>query len=109
MKIRNIRKYNVITLNKVLEHVINPIAMLRKAKKYLRNKGFIYVEVPDAENASKEGKNREEFYIDHFHVFSKLSLTLMCKNAGLQTISVNRINEPSGKFTLFAFISFKTS
>ena len=105
MKIKNIYKYNIITLNKVLEHVINPIALLRKAKSNLHNDGFIYVEVPDAEEASKEGKNREEFFIDHVHVFSKLSLINMCKNAGLQTIKIERVNEPSGKFTLFAFIS----
>ena len=106
MKIKNIGKYNIITLNKVLEHVRDPIAMLRKAKTNLLRDGFIYIEVPDAEEASKEGKNREEFFIDHVHVFSKLSLINMCKNAGLQTIKVERINEPSGKFTLFAFISF---
>ena len=105
IKIKNMGKFNVITLNKVLEHVINPIALLRKAKSNLHNDGFIYVEVPDAEEASKEGKDREEFFIDHVHVFSKLSLINMCKNAGLQTIKVERINEPSGKFTLFAFIS----
>jgi 2-polyprenyl-3-methyl-5-hydroxy-6-metoxy-1,4-benzoquinol methylase len=109
MKIKNMDKYNVITLNKVLEHVTDPIAMLKKAKNNLLSDGFIYVEVPDAEEASKEGKNREEFFIDHIHVFSKSSLIYMCKNAGLQTIKIERINEPSGKFTLFAFISFYTS
>ena len=106
-KVKNTNKYNVITLNKVLEHVIDPTAMLIKVKNNLHNDGFIYVEVPDAEEASKEGKNREEFFIDHVHVFSKLSLIFMCKNAGLQTIRVERIKEPSGKFTLFAFISLQ--
>ncbi len=109
MKIRNIGKYNVITLNKVLEHIRDPIAILRKAKSHLHDDGFIYVEVPDAEEASKKGKDREEFFIDHLHVFTKSSLIYMCKNAGLQTIKIERINEPSGKFTLFAFISFYTS
>ncbi len=107
MKIKNTNKYNIITFNKVLEHVVDPIAMLRKVKNNLRVDGFIYVEVPDAEKASKEGKDRQEFFIDHIHVFSKSSLIYMCKNAGLQTIKIERINEPSGKFTLFAFISFK--
>ena len=105
LKIKNLWKYNIITLNKVLEHVIDPITILNKAKKFLSKKGFIYVEVPDAEEASKRGKKREEFFIDHFHVFSKMSLIYMCKKADLKTIKIERINEPSGKFTLFAFIS----
>mgnify|MGYP001361453634 CR=1 FL=1 len=105
MKIKKIGKYDAITLNKVLEHVINPTIILKKAKKNLRDDGFIYIEVPDAETASLEGKNREEFYIDHLHVFSKPSLIFMCNNAGLQTVRVDRIKEPSGKFTLFAFVS----
>jgi len=109
MKIKNIGKYNIITLNKVLEHVSDPIAILKKAKKNLLSDGFIYIEVPDAEEASKEGKNRQEFVIEHIHVFSKSSLIYMCKKAGLQTIKIKRINEPSGKFTLFAFISLYTS
>ena len=106
MKIKNIYKYNIITLNKVLEHVADPIAMLRKVKKNLFNDGIIYIEVPDAEEAAKLGKYREEFFIDHIHVFSKLSLMYMCRKVGLQVIKIERINEPSGKFTLFAFISF---
>ncbi len=105
MKIKNVKKYNIITLNKVLEHILDPISILKKAKKHLNNDGFVYVEVPDAEEASKGGKNREEFFIDHLHVFSESSLIYMCNNAGFQTVQVNRINEPSGKFTLFAFAS----
>ena len=107
MKIVNKNKYNVITLNKVLEHVGKPISMLKKAIKNLHKDGFAYIEVPDAEQASKEGKDREEFFIDHIHVFSKLSLSHMCKKAGFKNIKIKRINEPSGKFTLFAFASLK--
>ena len=96
-------------MNKVLEHVSDPIAILKKAKKNLLSDGFIYIEVPDAEEASKKGKDREEFFIDHLHVFTKSSLIYMCKNVGLQTMKIERIIEPSGKFTLFAFITFYTS
>ena len=53
--------------------------------------------------ASKKGKNREEFFIDHLHVFSKKSLMLLLKKTNYRKIYINRIVEPSGKFTIYAF------
>lgn len=105
LEVENLDKFNIITFNKVLEHVYKPETLLSRAKKHLYKDGFIYIEVPDAEEAAKEGKDREEFFIDHLHVFSKSSLNLMCKNEGFKNIKINRIKEPSNKFTLYAFIS----
>tara|TARA_Y100000589_G_C27147487_1_gene627473 strand:- start:53 stop:1270 length:1218 start_codon:yes stop_codon:yes gene_type:complete len=96
--------FEIITLNKVLEHVYDPVKMLIKASKMLRNHGFIYLELPDAEEASKEGKEREEFFIEHHHVFSMTSLNLMAKSAFLNPIKIERLKEPSGKYTLVAFL-----
>lgn len=103
-KLKISKKFNVITLNKVLEHVENPISILRKAKKRLIKGGVIYVEVPDAEKASKKGKERQEFFIEHMHVFSKSSLGYMSKKSGLKVIKIKRMHEPSGKFSLFSFL-----
>ena len=107
LKVNKIEKNNfdVITLNKVLEHVEKPIIMLKKANKFLNNNGLIYIEVPDGTEASKVSKTREEFGVDHIHVFSMRSLSLMVKNAGFKILKIERIREPSTKFTLFAFIS----
>ncbi len=103
-KIKYAKKFDFVTLNKVLEHVNNPIKFLQKTNKNLDNSGIIYLEVPDAEKASKYGKNREEFFIDHLHVFSKVSLKLMCKKAGFEILHISRIKEPSGKYTLYGFL-----
>lgn len=96
--------FEIITLNKVLEHVYDPVEMLIKASKMLRDDGFIYLELPDAEEASKDGKEREEFFIEHHHVFSMTSLNLMAKSASLNPIIIERLKEPSGKYTLVAFL-----
>ena len=98
------QKFDIITLNKVLEHVYDPVKMLIKAASMLKNNGFIYIEVPDAEEAAKKGSNREEFFIEHHHVFSMMSLNLMVKSASLIPLRIERVIEPSGKFTLFAFL-----
>ena len=87
-----------------MEHVYNPAAFLIKTKKLLKKESFIYLEVPDGEEASKKGKNREEFTIDHLHVFSFKSTFQLIKNAHLTPLMICRKLEPSGKFTIFAFL-----
>ncbi len=47
------QKFEIITFNKVLEHVPDPLRVLEKAKSFLVPGGFIYVELPDAEMAIK--------------------------------------------------------
>lgn len=102
------KKFNLITLNKVLEHTKKPIVVLKKIKKYLKKNGQIYLELPDGTAASRIGYSREEFFIDHFHIFSKNSFELLIKKAGYKIIQIRKIKEPSGKYTMFAFIKVNT-
>lgn len=92
--------YNLITFNKVLEHISNPLEVLAYAGKLLSNNGLIYVELPDGEAAAIEGKSREEFLIGHIHVFSFSSFALLAQKSGFQLICCERIREPSSKYTL---------
>ena len=107
LKINNskLKKYNLITFNKVLEHVEHPFIFLNKAMKHLEKENLIYVEVPDvnAIKDKKEGKEREEFGLGHHHVFSKKSLANIFKISKLSLLKLERIREPSGKYTLYAF------
>lgn len=97
-----IGRFDAISFNKVLEHVEDPVGLLKAALPLLADHGFMYVEVPDIA-AAAEGPGREEFFVEHHHVFSPASLVLACERAGLAVIESRRIREPSGKFTLFAF------
>ena len=96
-------RYDAIALNKVLEHVPEPVAMLRKARQCLEPGGFVYLELPDAEGARAEGFGREEFFIEHLHIFTQGSLGLLVERAGLRLDAAERLREPSSKFTLRAF------
>lgn len=104
METQDIGQFNVITFNKVLEHVENPIRMLAKSLTHLHCDGFVYIEVPDGESAIVEGPEREEFFIDHPHIFSLTSLSLLFTQAGFSVQTIERICEPSGKHTLRAFL-----
>ena len=104
MEVQDIGQFDIITFNKVLEHIVDPIAMLTKSSRHLLSTGFVYIEVPDGESAVVDGSEREEFFIDHFHIFSLTSLSLLSTYANFSVQTIERIREPSGKYTLRAFL-----
>lgn len=104
MEVADLGEFDVVALNKVLEHVEDPVAMLARARDHLAPGGFVYVELPDGEAAAVDGPGREEFFIEHLHVFSPASTALMVARAGLSPARIERIREPSTKYTLCAFL-----
>ncbi|MGH2824837.1 MAG: class I SAM-dependent methyltransferase, partial [Thermoleophilaceae bacterium] len=100
-------RFDLVTLNKVLEHVPDPVAMLARARDFVNPDGTVYVEVPDGEGAAADpdGPGREEFFIEHLHVFSERSLRLLAERAGFEVAVAERLREPSGKYTLVAFLA----
>jgi SAM-dependent methyltransferase len=94
--------YDAITFNKVLEHVEDPLPMVVHAARMVSGRGFVYIELPDVAAAS-EGSGREEFFIEHHHVFSPASIAMLFERAGLTPLIIERLREPSGKFTLRGF------
>jgi 2-polyprenyl-3-methyl-5-hydroxy-6-metoxy-1,4-benzoquinol methylase len=105
MKLDASARYDIVTLNKVLEHVADPIAMLTRTKDWLKPNGFVYIEVPDGETARLLGPEREEFTIEHLHIFSLKSAVLMATKAGYKIQQAIRIHEPSSKYTIRLFLS----
>ena len=96
-------KFNLVSFNKVLEHIENPIEMLSAGRNLLCQKGLVYIEVPDGDSAFRANTTYEEFFIEHHHAFSISSLASVIERAGLICLEIKRIIEPSGKFTLFCF------
>jgi SAM-dependent methyltransferase len=99
----DLETFDLVTLNKVLEHVEDPVAMLARAGRLLADGGCVYIELPDGEAAAEHGPGREEFFVEHLHVFSLASMALLANHAGLRVVRAERLFEPSTKYTLFAF------
>ena len=98
------KKFDLITLNKVLEHIEDPTQFLKNYLKNLKINGYLYIEVPYIDAREDHiGYNREEFFIEHHHVFSKTSLILMLLNLELDILKIDKIKEPSSKYTLYCF------
>jgi trans-aconitate methyltransferase len=100
------RRFTLVTFNKVLEHVPDMVAMLDRARRWLTADGLIYVELPDGEAAITDplGAAREEFFVEHYCAFSAGSYALLARQAGLTIHRIDRIREPSGKYTLRGFM-----
>lgn len=98
--------YNLITFNKVLEHVSNPVDMLKIASELLLENGIIYIELPEGDRIVNENKikYRAEFAVEHFTVFNSKSIFELSKRAGLKVIQSDVITDPSGKYTIYAFL-----
>jgi SAM-dependent methyltransferase len=102
--------FDVVTFNKVLEHVPDPIRLLSLARPHVAEHGFVYIELPDGEAAAREeGFGREEFFVEHFHAFSMASAARLAERAGFEARVIERIREPSTKYTLRAFLTPRKS
>jgi SAM-dependent methyltransferase len=98
-------RFALVSFNKVLEHVRPMVAMLARARDWLVPRGLVYVELPDGEAALAAGPEREEFFVEHYCAFSLASFALLARQAGFQAERVERLREPSGKFTLYGFLT----
>ena len=100
---KNFAKYNLITMNKIIEHIEKPKNFLKDFFNLLKRSGYLYIEVPSISALkSKLGKKSEEFFIEHFHVFSKKSLKILLESIDLKIIYIKNIKENSGKYTIIA-------
>ena len=93
---------DVVTLNKVVEHVPRPIEFLEGAARTLAA-GFAYVEVPDKLSVFLRPPDDNILGALHCHLYCPRSLSLLVERAGLEPLLVERIHEPSGKLTVYAF------
>ncbi len=97
--------FDIITYNKVLEHVHSPISLLRESGKYLRDGGCFYIELPYGDKivTSNSQEERAEFFIEHLTVYNRASMEYLLTQCDLTPLKIETIDEPSGKQTIYAF------
>jgi len=97
--------FDFISFNKVLEHVEDPINLLKNAVLHLKENGIIYIELPYSDTIIFEEKQKEraEFFFEHLVIYNRSSLEYLIKKAGLFNLHMDVIIEPSGKHSIFSF------
>jgi 2-polyprenyl-3-methyl-5-hydroxy-6-metoxy-1,4-benzoquinol methylase len=103
----DVGRFHVVTLNKVLEHVKAPVDALAEAAERLTDDGVLYVELPDgdAAAAAPDIDDRPELFVEHYTAFGDRSIRELAERAGLRVLHVERLVDPSGKFTIYAFLA----
>lgn len=93
------RKYDTIIMSHVLEHVQDPVMVLKKAKGWLNQNGRIIAVVPNGDSLhrqlgvklgmleQKTQLNDQDIEIGHRRVYIRESLETDIKKAGLKTVS----------------------
>jgi len=98
------KKYDFLTFNKILEHL--PIKNISHVLKHVDEKKKIYIEVPSV-RAKKVSLKRQEFFLEHFNIFSKKSFTLLVSKLNYKIKKISDIKEINNKYTLRAIIEKK--
>jgi SAM-dependent methyltransferase len=96
--------FNLVTLNKVLEHIEKPLPfVLQVVQSLVPEDGLLYVEVPDKLTAKLRSPDDNILGALHCHLYDPMSLGSLLRKAGLELLSIDRIAEPSGKLSVYAF------
>jgi len=104
-------KVDLVTFNKVLEHVRNPVGQVKLARNLLKPGGLIYIELPDGDLALKNAGvvTRAEFNVEHLMIFNRRSLERLAQLSGLTCKSIKSLVEPSGKCTIYGVFTLESS
>lgn len=104
----NLKDFNLITLNKVLEHIPTPREFLIEVVRCLdESEGLIYIEVPDRLTIEHRPPHDNILGSLHCHLYDPQSLATLARSVGLEPSTIERIMEPSGKITCFMFAKTK--
>lgn len=99
-----LRGFNLVTLNKVLEHIEQPLPfLLQVVQSLVPDDGLLYVEVPDKLTTRLSSPQDNILGALHCHLYDPTSLGYLLRRAGLELLCVNRVAEPSGKLSVYAF------
>jgi len=102
--------FSLITLNKVLEHMRDPVSFLRQITPHMKDElGILYVEVPDVQTAAHRPPSDNILGSMHRHLYTPEGLAIALRSASMLPIQINRFTEPSGKLSLCAFATTLSS
>lgn len=100
----SLEDFDLCTLNKIVEHIENPVDFLKKAAGVLnKNRGVLYIEVPDKMTIDYRPSNDNILGALHYHLYDPRSLAFLLHKAGFVPLQIMRLFEPSGKISVIAF------
>jgi 2-polyprenyl-3-methyl-5-hydroxy-6-metoxy-1,4-benzoquinol methylase len=99
------QRFDLISVNQVLEHVVDPVAFLADVREDLADGGLLYLEVPDVLDLGYLAPNHDRFMMQHLWVFSRASLVNVCRRAGYTLVALDQQVTIRQKRNLVALLS----
>lgn len=93
-----IRKFDIIVMFQVLEHIVQPIKFLKNTKSILKKNGRLIVEVPNLDDIQLENnpEYKKWFYqLAHISYYNPQKLKNVLKKAGFVNIEINGLQRYS--------------
>lgn len=81
--------FDIIIMNHTLEHLDNPVGILRKMKTLLKDSGIVYIDVPNAGGIASRLMGKRWPYrlpFEHKQQFTRTSLSKVFNEAGFRVI-----------------------
>ena len=98
------RDFDIVTLNKVVEHIEKPHQLLSDIQKVLNKKhGLLYIEIPDEMNVYYKPSSDNSLGSLHHHLYNPHSLNYLLESTGYTVLRIERMFEASGKISIYAF------
>lgn len=86
-----LEQFDIITLFGVLEHVLEPLELLKRIKSFLKKDGYLFIQTPNSGSLMSTllGRSWPPISpIEHIHLFSKNFLTRWFKEQNLEILNV---------------------
>jgi SAM-dependent methyltransferase len=101
--------FDLITINQVLEHVVDPVGFLMEVRNDLAEGGYVYLEVPDVLDLGHLTPNHDRFLMQHLWVFSKSSLGNVCRHADYDILGIDQQVTVRDKRNLIVLLSARAA
>lgn len=98
-----LKDFDLITFNKVIEHIRTPQAVLEAAASAIAPRGLLYVEVPHRHSAACHPPEHFILGALHWHLYAPSTLCLLLERSGWMPLECRTIFDPSGKVSTCAF------
>lgn len=89
------RRYDLVVMIDVLEHIPDPVDILKRLRAYVNDEGVVFIQSPHKNSLSAKiaGKRWNWWSApDHLYHFSGKSLTLIARKAGFETVSLRYVS-----------------
>lgn len=94
------KKYDLVTLNYTLEHILDPVKIIKKVGKMINKNGLLYIEVPHSIGFKYFNKNHDMFNSCHLWFWNSFNLSMMLNNLGFEILFIKCKKEIRGHYSL---------